>query len=487
VARSVLACGLVLVVCGLVAPGAQATVREWQMARVGLDPTLTEANPSARLIGMGSPLLTVPDEGSELNTYDFAGNIAGLLEDSDRWVIDAWTGNFQQDYERSGLQSDRRFGNAGFQVVQRSRDRALGANVNWAFLTVADRAGDWRKIRGPRISPLINQRFGPVTVGAMVGVEQEKEDLITTNFFGLRHRQERWVGQFGAMADLWGLQWGANWHFENGDVLGRAVDPERFHEDTYTWTRPVNRYGASVILPRRGSIEGGVRLGWLDRQGSERVKVSWSDDSPQNPSHTDFYTESVTFHEQESSRGVATRWRLHLGPGSIVGVDAAYRSEELDVQEGINYKGSMREGRSADDSFDAGVGASQRIFGGRLLAALEARAAFQDWETRQVAGVLEKGTARTFGATGALEYFVSSRVMVRAGLHLESQDLNIDAPLTLSVQDAVSGGISYAPLGGLVQVHGALRFERSRPSDETATQVPETTVVSYTVVARLLP
>jgi hypothetical protein len=487
VSRSVFACGLVLVGLGLAASGAHATVREWQMARVGLDPALTEGNPSARLIGMGSPILTVLDEGNELNTHDYGGNIAGLLEDSDRWVIDAWTGNFQQDFSRSSLQSDRRFGNAGFQIVQRSADRALGANVNWAFLTIADRDGDWRKVRGPRISPMLNQRFGPVTVGAIIGIEQEKEDLLTTNFFGLRHRQERWIGQFGAMAGLWGLKWGASWYFENGDVLGRAVDPERYHEDTYVWTRPVNRYGVSVILPRRGNIEGGARWGWMDRQGSERVKVSWSDDSPQNPSHTDFYTESVTFDEQESSLGISTRWRLYVGSGSIVGVEAAYRSEELDVEEGINYKGSMREGRAANDSFDAGVGLSHRLFRGRLLAAVEARAAFQDWETRQVAGVLEKGTARTVGATGALEYFASNRVMVRAGLHLESQDQDVDAPLTLSVRDAVSAGLSYVPSGGLFQIHAALRFDHTRPSDEAATQVSESTVVNYTLVARLLP
>jgi hypothetical protein len=488
VARRGLAWVLGLAAVGLLPCDGHATMREWLMERAGLDPAVLASLPSVRLQGMGNPVLSVSDEGNELNAYDFGGNVAGILEDGDRWQIDAWTGNYHQDYQLSAFESERRFGNGGARLVQRSENRALGLDVNWGFYQIANAAGDWRRIRGPLLSGLLNQRLGRVTAGVIIGLEQENESLLTDDFYGLRHSQNRWVGQFGATTALLGLNVGANWRFESGDVLGKGVDPSRYHEDAYTWNRPVNRYGAFVLLPRRGNIEGGLRVGLMDREGFERVKVSWSDDSPQNPSHTRYSKEAITFNESESDFGVLTRWRWYAGGDRLVGLEAGIQSGEFEVVEGVNFKGSERAGRSSADTYHAGVGASQRLMHGRLLMALEGRALLEDWETEDLESGADLGSARALVAGASLEYFASNSVLVRGGFQVASRDSDVDRPSTLSLEEVVSGGLSWLPQGGLIQVHAALRVERSRAKNDAAADLlPETTLASYSVAARLLP
>ncbi|MBM3317105.1 MAG: hypothetical protein FJY75_04550 [Candidatus Eisenbacteria bacterium] len=484
--RRRLACAGALLALGLVPAGAQATVREWRMDGAGIDPGLIGSLPSARLSGMGAPSLAVPDESNEFNTHDFAGNVAGILEDGDGWVIDAWTGNALQNQKAGFFEAERRYGHAGFRAVQRSEQGVLGAEVNWAFFQ--DSAPrDWTKVRGPLMSAIVNRRFGPVTVGAIVGLEQEKEDRVNPEFFSLAHRQDRWIGQFGAMTRLRGVELSAGWSFEAGDVVGLSVDPARFHEDTYTWSRPLHRYTLALILPRSGSLEGGVRAGWMERDGFERVRVSWSDDSPQNPSRSFYEAEAITFAEAVSDLQVSTAWRLHLGGAGVLGFGGALRAEEDEVEEGVNFKGSRRAGRMARDTVAAGVGFSRRFAGGRLLGFCEGMATLQDWETEEPAAGSAQGRTRVVSATAGLEYFAAANLMLRAGATLSSVDRELDAPATLSLGQAWTGGISWLPSGGLVQLHGAVRVERSRSADEAVTSIPEVTDLGYSVSARLLP
>lgn len=469
------------------AAAARATVREWRMTGLGIDPAQVGSLPSVRLDGMAGAGLAVPDETNELNAHDFGGNVAGVLADADGWVIDTWTGNFLQDHEQSLFRSQRRFGHVGFRAVQRTETRALGVDVNWAFFESDDRYGDWNKVRGPLITALLNQRIGRFTLGGSLGLEQEKEDLISDDVFAIRHRQDRWVGQLGVQTELAGFDWSAAWDFEQGDVLGASVDPDRFHEDAYTWQRPVNRYRFALVMPRRGALEGGVRGAWMDREGFERARVSWSDDFPQNPSHTLYETEAITFSESESRSEIGTLWRWHLDPRTVLGLGALYLVGDQEVIEAVNFKGSQREGRAASDAFGAAAGLSRRFFSGRLLATIEGALSLESWEFEEGNAGLQEGTARAFSGLAGLEYFVGPGVLLRAGGRWTSADLDVDQPFTLATGRAVTGGFSWLPSGGLVQIHGAVRFERSEPDDPAVDTLPERTTVSYSLAARLLP
>lgn len=470
---------------GLPAPG-KATVREWLMERAGINPTVLRSTPSVRLYGMGDPILSVRDEANELNAHDFGGNIAGLLADSDDWVLESWIGNHRQDYERAAFSSERRYGHAGFHAVYRGADRALGAEVNWTYFQSNDADGDWRRVRGPLISALVNQEVGPVTLGLIVGTEHERESLITTDFFGITHKQDRWIGQLGAATELFGLQLGAGWDFEAGEVLGMSEDPDRYHEDSYTWQRPLDRYSFFAILPLRGRLTGGVRASTMDREGDELAEISWSDDSPQNPSGTDYFGEAITFAEEERETRLSTRWRFELQPGTLFGLEVGYRETELDVVEAVNFKGSRRGGYRSDEGLFGGLGVSGRFFTQRLLVALEGRGALEDWEIADEDGFAETGSARSLGGGLGAEYFVHPYLVVRAGVWAFSHDRDVDRPLTLSLQQSYSGGFSWLPQGGLMQLHGGVRFDTRSP-DESQAPLEDSSVVSYMLGFRLLP
>lgn len=464
---------------------AQATVREWLMEQHGLDPDVLGPTPSVRLMGLGNPGLAVVDEDSELNLHDFGGNVAGILDDSDRWVVESWMGNHIRQSQRNLLDTEQRYGHSGVHVTYRSDSRVLGAEVNWTYLETDEMPGDWHRVRGPLISALVNQRIGRLVVGMMLGRESENEDRHSANFFNIRHAQDRWIGRLGLGVPLAGWILGGEWRFESGDVIGRSIDALRFHEDSYTWTRPVNRYILAAVLPRRGAIEGGVRVGLMDRAGSEEVKISWSNDSPQNPSHTDYEDEAVTFREEESAFEVATRWRLYLGDRSILGASVSYRDWAHDVYEGVNYKGSESEGLWSDETMAVAVGFSQLLLRERLLVSLDGRLLQTDWVA---ADVLERdeATARNVLLGMGLEFFARSDLALRGGFGVGSSDRDIDAPLTMRTLQSVSGGISWLPRGGLIQLTGAIRITRWEPVEEEATDLESEEEMSFALGLRLL-
>jgi len=451
-------------------PG-RATVVEWLMLRDGLDPEVLRPAPSVRLAGMGNPDLVMIDEASEMNLHDFAGNVAGVWEDSDRWVAESWLGNFVRGDDGAAMSGERRFGHAGLLLLQRSAARALGLEVNWIYLETGGDPGDWARARGPLISLLLNQRVGAFTLGFKLGQESENEDRISDSFFSIRHRQDRLLGRLGARAEGWGWVLGGEWRFEDGDVLGMSADPSRFHEDSFVWARPANRYVFSLIRPRTGNLEGGVRVSLLDRRGGERVAISWSDRSPQNPGGTNYFLDAVTFAEEEGDREIAARGRLYLGD-AVCGAEASYRDWDFEVVEGTNFKGSESAAKRSDQALEGRAGVSAPLIGRRLVACLETRLVQADWEARED-GLRTAATRGLAMVQAGAEYFLNERLALRAGVGMGSEDRDLDAPLTRRSLRALSGGFSWMPRGGLVQVHGALSQVLREPEDADSPLIKE--------------
>jgi len=463
-----------------------ATIRELRMAQAGLDPAMLASTPSVRLFGLGGLDLSVPDEANELNVYDFGANVSGLLQDADSWVIQSWLGNHRHALEQGNSSFERSCRHSGIQSVYRGGSAAYGMDINWSYFEGPDSEGNSNRVSGPLVSVLANQVIGPVTLGLRIGSEAENEDHEADDFFGVHHQQSRTVGQIGAHAGLLGLTFGAAWDFARGEVRGKSEDPSRFHSDDLTWTRPVDRYSFFCLLAGGGALEGGVRTSFLDREGSERIAVSWSDDSPQNPSQTDYFGEAVTFWEDERDLEIETRWRVRPNRRMVLGFSGAYRDEERMVIEAVNFKGSLRAGTSAVTSISTGAGLSVRLMDGRLLGIVEGRGEMRDWTSGE-AGEFREGTARSLLGGVGLEYFLGPTVLVRGGLSLGSRDQDVDEPLTLAMTQAFSGGLSWLGRGGLIQVHAGIRYERFDRKDSQALAVADGNAISYALGLRLLP
>jgi len=449
------------------AASADATVREWLMERAGLDPDLVGSAPSVRLRGMGDVGLAVPDESNELNAHDFGGNVAGLLADADGWVVESWMGSSKLAGTLPTLSSERSYGNAGTQITQRSDSRALGVEVNWTYFETDHSPGDWARVRGPLMSGILNQRFGDFTLGAIVGRESENESRHSDDYFSLQHSQSRWIGQVGA-------------------VEGTSVDPGRFHEDTFEWSRPVDRFSVALLLPAGQAVEGGVRASFMDRKGGEICEVSWSAESPENPSHVNYSAEDITtFHETETDTDLQTRWRLHLGGGMILGLEAGMETWEIEVVEGTNYKGSQRSGAWTRDVQRGGAALSQRLLDRRLLVAIQAVGLRADLEASDELGRTEQ-TMEGAKATAGIEYFYREDLAFRSGFYLSSVDRDTDAPLSISNGHGFHLGMSWLPRGGTIQVHGAVSQSWEEPEDNTAPDVEDQDETSFLVGMRLL-
>jgi len=455
------------------------------MQQAGLDPTALRSAPSVRLAGMGRVDLCIQDEANEINTHDFGLNVAGLLEDSDGWVIESWLGGHRQQANRPAVDSKRSYGQSGFQAVYRTGRTALGLDYNWTFLEMNDHPGDWSRVRGPLASGMVNRRFGRFVLGAVVGSESENESRISTDFFAIRHRQSRWVGQVGAQAALGPTMLALGWDFERGNVKGKSIDDARFHEDELAWARPVDRYSVSLILPARGGLEAGLRARFMDRTGGETKDVSWSDTSPENPSKDLFRRVGlVTFREEESDAEVAGRARLDKGSLTF-GLEASYHTWEWSAVETSNFKGSNRAGSLSSDALQVAAGVSSRWLQGRLLLAVQGEVGEEDWEESEALQTLS-GTAR-HGTLGAgAELFVHQDVVLRGGLWFTSQDGDVNEPLTLSRGRGLAAGASWLPRGGTVQIHGTLRQMKTEPEEPKAARVDEKDEISFLLGMRIM-
>ncbi len=474
---------IIFVLVVLLQMPADATVKEWLMEMDGFSSNQLPSTPSVRLSGIGDLSICIADESNELNAHDFGRNIAGLLNDGDGWTINTWMTGFTSTQDVPGVSSEHRYGSAGSQVVYRSSKRALGLDVNWTYYEATTRPGDWTRTRGPLKSFVMNEAFGPdLVLGVKIGVESENEDRQSDDFFNIRHGQDRWVGQFGAEYYLGDINLSASWHFKRGEVKGKASDANRFIEDTYTWICPEDRFILASVIPLGNLADCAVRLSMMDREGGEDVEISWSAESPTNPSNENFSAEATTFSEEKSDFELTNQWRFYLSSDMLLGLEASYSKSKWDVVEGLNFKGSNLNGNWETTSFTMKAGISQRIFK-NILVGLQLNAQQAKSETSPDP---EEATSRRLTGNIGFEYFISEAVILRGGFQKCSYDRNIDEPVSLSQSHLITAGLSWVPRGGLFQINSAFSVGQSRPYNDYATMLRDIDEVSYLIGFRML-
>jgi len=203
-----------------------------------------------------------------------------------------------------------------------------------------------------------------------------------------------------------------------------------------------------------------------------------------NPSNEEFYTEVITFKEDESDIELRNQWRFFLGQTMTLGLEAAYWKWKWDVVEGLNYKGSNLGGNWESDFISLKAGVSQRFLGKLLLAVqLQGR---QGENKSTIDGSHEAITARYLAGNVGFELFLSEDVTVRGGYQNSNYDKDIDGPTSLTKSHNVSAGLSWLPRGGLLQLSGAVTYGNTRPWDDEATLLRDKNETSYLFGFRML-
>jgi hypothetical protein len=430
----------------------------------GLAPGIIQGPGAVRLEGMGGLEVSVPDENNELNLSDYAGNVAGVVLDKDRWSLESWIG-FRRRLQDPTTRERRRltYGNAGTEVIYRSHGAwAVGGRMDWRRLKSSRLYGDTYEIRGPVSEALVNYRFfGRMLAGLRVGYRAENEDRASDDVFALRHRLNRRVGQAGLALLLGPWQVGATWDFERGEIEGKSRDPAAFHTDIFTWTRPRDTYGLQVIFAPNPRLRGGAYVRRLRIEGGEWAEISWSDRFPDNGSQEDFALETATFREKESRTALGTRWELRLNPSLLLGSRLDAARGDLTIREGINFMGSRRETDREWDWWRGVLGLGYRFPGHRGRVGVEVSLARGSWTERWARGTVDR-TWQSRRVKAGAEMFWRPYLVLRGGIELGDLDQDVDAPATLQRGRTVSLGASYVPLGGLVQVDASFLLERWR-------------------------
>ncbi len=483
--RLAFAAVLILAAFGLVAAESSAAVREMYMQEWGLDTGLVDAWPSARLGGMGIFGAAVVDESNEINQMDFGGNIAGLLEDSDGWVLQSWTGNFKHTSDSRLGGEEHRFGNAGARAEYRARTYAIEAGVNWGFLEADRYDGSWLRVRGPRYFGGLCKRIGSVTLGGRLQLESENEDQISEDVFVPQHRQVRYYGQFGFQVPVVGFVLGGTWDLERGALRGRGVDPQRFHEDTFEWTRPVDTYAVTLVREGRG-LSVGLRVSTTRIKGGEDEEISWSDVWPLNASESKYFAHAVCSYEEEQVDRFVGVLRVSGPWETSLGFRVAAGNLHRETEASEDFPGSIRtEGVLDHKGVNAVVGVSRRFASGRLLVSVEGVGGLTDYSFESSL-VSEDRKGRTVGTLAGFEYFATHKLVLRWGGGVLWRDSDVDEPYTMREHYRAAGGIGYLARGGAIQVSLAVRYDGIRRQSEYATGLANRDQIGYEIGLRAL-
>ena len=166
--------------------------------------------------------------------------------------------------------------------------------------------------------------------------------------------------------------------------------------------------------------------------------------------------------------------------------EAGYRAWNHRVDEGSEFKGSLRAGHAQRKIDSLGAGVSRRVLDRRVLLALEGRGAIEDWVMEDPQQKAAEGTSRRASVGAGLEFFATDRLMLRGGFSLFSEDQDLDRPVTLRTGRALSGGLSWVPRGGLLQVQAGIRHERAVPQDEVSSNLEKTDETQFALGLRWL-
>lgn len=479
----------ILFISAAVAGSAAGQAIEWLASEEGA--VLPRDPGSSRLDAMGGLSIAVPDEQRELNLYDYGRMTSGLLWDGDSRRWDFWSSDDSRIVDQTdegGVRTRNRIGvlEYGARMSWRTGDRrALGGEYVFDQLDRSLERGDVSRTRGPRWGFFGAQRVGRLALGGSIALTSDNEDLTTTDVFSIRHKSSgsRFVGSVayrGVSFDL-GLQAEG----QTNSITGLSRDESRFHEDEFTWRRPVQIYSGALVWRPTARLEGGVRGRGYSLEGRQEAQISWSDRMPSNPGREQFQARTGAFSEEGDGVEFGSRWNFAIAEDVRVAAEGEFGERSDDVIEGDNFKGSRRASSTKDSWSRAGGGASSAWMDGRLRVGVEG------WHYRNVRkettnlGDKTETTSRVIELRAGVEYFMGQNLALRAGYSRNAEDADLDAPRTLGVGNGVTIGLGYYPRGGIYAIDAAVRHSRVEP-DYAGDPASDQETTTFTLAARLL-
>lgn len=466
----------VLLAALLVLPSmAGAQYLTFDAARRGQE--IPEARPSLRLDAMGGLYLVVPDENNELNLSDFGGNLAGVLSDRRGWSVESWLGrnNSYVDRNTAYLGQDVRqrsrfdLERGGLDVVyRRERRSALGMTLFWHGYDARLTYGPNSRVTGPDSRFFASRVFGPLTTALGLATASDREALVASDIFNIRHTSQTRRVMIAAAWDLkrYGVSVGAQVDADRVRIDGVSADPSGFHSDRFDWRRPATQMRLTLVRPEGvGRLAFGVNVGRLRREGTEEAEISWSDRFPWNPSRVNYSVVVPSFTETERGWNAEGRASWRFTRRLQLSGQGLYRKLDSQVTESANsnFAGSRNEEDAKATAWrvGAGLGASM-LRDSRLRLGVEGFAdggKLDSVRPRQSVVQKKKGYEVRAGA----EYLFARDLVVRAGYQRHSQDYAVGEPSSLGLSNGLALGFGYVPRGGLIAFDTALRVWKESP------------------------
>jgi len=443
---------------------------------------------TARLMGMGGLAAVIEDENNELNLIDFGRNLAGIADDRDGWSVEGW-GRRSRDVDEYRImgQGDRyRYRvsreRSGIDAAWRGGGKTYGLTVLWDRLKTADPAGDGTNVRGPSVSAYAGGVLGPVRWGAGIGGWTDDQ------FYPLQiaHAATGWVYSLGLAADPGAWTIGAQLAVDDVSIDGESKDPEGYHRDEYTWSRPATSLRLSLLRERSARLGLGLNCTFLRREGIEEASISWSDRYPYNPSDRGFTTTVPTFEEEESGLLLEGRMRYRWTDALQSALFSTLETFDVKVEDSANtnFPGSLRAEDSDGWIWTGGGGMGCRLLGGRAHAGVEGLYTQGNLESIEE-GVSTSTDWRVVEARAGVEVLFRSRLALRGGGTFGVRDEDVDAPSNLYNIRSLTIGLGYIPLGGTIVLDGALVWGWWKPDYEASIEAERETTAAA-VSARFL-
>ncbi len=471
-----------LAVCGVHAQGI-----DWIASEQGI--AVTHAPGSSRLDGMGGLSICVPDEFNKLDLYYYGGNLAAFLSESDTRSWDFWnrsSNRLDDSFDAAGVREQRikldsaEYG--GRMAWRRNENLLLGLDYSYDMITNSNGPLDDSKIRGPYYGAFAGKRIGRFTLGGSAHLKGDNQDLTTSDVFAIRHQSSGadFQGAISMHAGPFGI--GAQTERQMNTISGHSRDESRFHDDSFTWKRPLEAYDGALVWSPSDAVRGAFRMRTERIDGRQDVQVSWSDRMPQNPGRENVLLRVGTFAEKVRTFQTGTRWEIRPAESVVFAAQGDIARIDTKVDEGFNFKGSRRAEDSKERITQGGAGLSWENGSRRF------RIGTEGWYLRDSnEDVLSatKVVARTLELRTGAEYFISDLLALRGGYVLSSVDQDLDLPRTLGIGNGFTIGAGFLPKGGLYRIDAALQMQKVLP-DYEGNPRSESRRTSFSVGARFL-
>jgi len=441
---------------------------------------------SARRDALAGITVPIEDETSEINMWDYGRNVAGFLFDRDAWSGDFWASSRNLDRTSAGSGQSGRMVESGIQLAFRSRadDRALGLEGNLTSVEDQDPSrGEKHEFSGPVLGAVANQRIGEsLVLGLGVVYLSEDEKVVSNDPLAVQHSTRRTDWRFGLVYYLGTkLDLGLTFTYANNRITGLSVDG--FHRDKYDWDRPITELGAQIVYGDQSNLQGGIFGKYRILNGGEIMRLSWSREFFLNPSGVDLSLDVPLVNEKLRTAEAGTRWLWKVFKALNLGVSGQYLSGTYEAEVNPTFPSFVE---AADQEFEAlHASGGVAIWLTQRFGLYGQADALEETLDEVVQEGIQKTTRTSLGARLGLEWFWRPEIAVRLGGHLRQVRDEFEGVTDVSKVEydelVYTGGLGWAPGGGLVQLDAAIGFtDRSAKEPEDLTDTTDGYAISLT-------